>query len=103
MSTKPLDVKGYVMHEGDFVAYTTNAEGGGFDFGHIFKIYEKQFTDRNGAIDFSYKIVINKTDVNGQPKYEDHWDSSTRKWETTDKQQRSGRVDYRSDKFMILT
>lgn len=100
------------MAEGDFVCYTTNAEGSTLRFGTIAKINAKSITrykhdiqnlqNRTSYQDMAYTIVIAKTDVNRQPEFVEDYDPGTRQYITTNIQQKSGRIDYSPHKFLIM-
>lgn len=96
------DIKGRDISVGDLVAYTTNAEGGGFDFGHVDSIFEATGVDRDGDIWYRHKVVMLKTDAFGNPKCHWDWDELTGQRVRSTRQQRSGRVDYYPNKFMVM-
>jgi len=107
MSTSgPVDVRGHVMHVGDFVCYTTNAEGSSLNYGTIHKINSKQVQrydrDRNPYYVWTHKIVVDKTDVFRNPRFDTDWDSVKREHVPTDRQLRSGQIDYSPHKFMLV-
>lgn len=99
----PKDARGDTMYEGDWIVYTTNAEGSSLQFGNIHKISEKVWTNpRTGDLRTSHKIVVAKTDSNGNKKYRQEYDYTKREYVDTPQQQKSGSIDYRASKFLKI-
>lgn len=102
----PEDVRGHSIRVGQLVCYSTNDRHSGLKFGTVRDIKTKHTprTDRDGmpCDHYSHTIVMDTTDVTGKPLYETEWDSILGKHTETTIQRRSGRVQYASDKFLIL-
>lgn len=103
MTLGPYDVHGQLMRVGDFVVWTTKDRDGTLSFGHIEKFYnEETDTDYRGNPRYSAGMRMTLTDSFGNPKFETVWDRTKGEYLDTDKQAKSGIVQYSRNKFMIM-
>lgn len=96
----PIDVNGDLMKPGDFVVYSPGDRNVSLQFGVIDKIDEEFSTNYQGDVRVSYYLVINKTDSRRNPEYKRVWRDSG--YVTLDKQCKSGKLNYRQSRFMIM-
>lgn len=102
----PTDARGNDIQVGQLVLYTTNREGGAFEYGtvidiktaHDFYDYTARGGDKWDA--YTHRIRMARTDIDGNPKMEYEWLNGKR--EDTDVQQKSGLVNHSPNKFLIL-